>query len=105
MRYLAYHRDNIFISGRHGSPSENHVGGSLSSSAVGSSKAEKACASRLEQKMRAAPHFPVPKSECWEDAIAAFPKLTKNGFERAWVSAIQASGAVDWKRPGRRKRL
>ncbi|MGF9764510.1 hypothetical protein AAII07_56435 [Microvirga sp. 0TCS3.31] len=69
-----------------------------------SSGQEKACERHLKQLMQERPTSPIPKNDCQEEAKTLFPGVSKKGFERAWAKAIAESGALHWRKPGRRKR-
>ena len=61
---------------------------------------EKKCADWLVEAMRASPNQRIkPKREWRLEAISQFG-LSGRGFERAWRSALQESGAT-WDHPGR----
>ncbi len=65
---------------------------------------ETACLRWLSVRMREAPHSPASKLEMWEEASSKFRGLARKAFDRSWTKAIESTGAVDWKRPGPRRR-
>lgn len=64
---------------------------------------ETKCQHWLEGMMRASPLAPDrSKVQYRAEAIQMFPRLPVRGFERAWLAAIKATGAIAWSLPGRR---
>lgn len=64
---------------------------------------ETACKGWLSALMRANADQPRAKATVWDEASTKFPGLGKRAFNRAWTYAIEASGAVAWGAPGRRR--
>ena len=69
---------------------------------VGAVGAEHRCRLWLTNLMKNDPHKPRPKLAVRKEAKERFPTLSNRGFDRAWTSAINQSGAARWSAPGRR---
>jgi hypothetical protein len=64
--------------------------------------AERRCQRWLVELMKE--NSPQAKSEIFSKALSQFPNISKRGFERAWTAAIEETGAVAWRAPGRRRK-
>lgn len=62
---------------------------------------ERKCQRWLEEEMRVASQ-PKSRKSRLEEARSRFPRLSVRGFGRAWVRAIEATGAHAWRQAGRR---
>jgi hypothetical protein len=60
--------------------------------------AEKACLSRLIERMRETPNHPIPKSKL----MPQFPGVSERTFDRLFSEAARESGCVAWSMGGRR---
>jgi hypothetical protein len=66
--------------------------------------AERDCFRWLFTLMRANPDAPRRKHDVLEQALVLFPRLSRNGFTRAWANAVAHSGATRWSGAGRKPR-
>jgi hypothetical protein len=62
------------------------------------------CRQYLVTQMNASDRAPKPKRDFLADCQARFPGLSQRGFERAWADAIRLTGAVGWRKAGRRRK-
>jgi hypothetical protein len=61
------------------------------------------CLEYLVVEMNRSPdRAPKPKPQVLADCQARFPGLSERGFDRAWADAIAQTGAVGWRKVGRR---
>ena len=56
----------------------------------------------LTDLMKANRDKPRAKALVREEAMERYPKLSKNGFDRAWSHAVTRAAAENWSAPGRR---
>jgi hypothetical protein len=67
--------------------------------------AEGRCREYLIAEMNGSPdRAPKSKSDLLAVCQARFPGLSKRGFERAWGNAVTQTGAVGWRKAGRRRK-
>jgi len=67
--------------------------------------AEARCREYLITEMNGSPdRAPKPKSDFLAVCQARFPGLSTRGFERAWGNAVTQTGAVGWRKAGRRRK-
>ena len=67
--------------------------------------AEGRCREYLIAEMNGSPdRAPKSKSDLLAVCQACFPGLSKRGFERAWGNAVTQTGAVGWRKAGRRRK-
>jgi hypothetical protein len=67
--------------------------------------AQTRCQEYLVTEMKRSPdRAPKPKPDFLADCQARFPGLSERGFERAWANAIELTGAVRWRKAGRRRK-
>jgi hypothetical protein len=67
--------------------------------------AEKRCQEYLINEMQRVPdRSPKPKDDFLAECKTRFPGLSERGFQRAWASAIRQTGAMGWRRAGRRRK-